>query len=107
MALAFVSCEEEETVKPASIFADKESVSIPAEGGSEKIMITSTRNWISTVYGEGITVAPSTGEASEEAVEVVITAEPNTESTTRKATVIFDAGSVETTVTVTQFAAGT
>lgn len=107
MALAFVSCEEEETVKPASIFADKESVSIPAEGGSEKIMITSTRNWTSTVYGEGITVAPNTGEASEEAVEVVITAEPNTESTTRKATVIFDAGSVETTVTVTQFAAGT
>ena len=102
-ALAFVSCEQNE-VQSASISTDKTSVSLPATGGEETIMVTSTRDWTVVVEGDnvsGITVSPTSGSASDAAVPVTVSADAN-EGERITAEIIFSAGSVSATVNFTQ-----
>ena len=99
-----VACEE--LFEEPSFELTKEALEIEAQGGSKSFDIVSSQAWTATSDAEWLTVEPSSGEGSESAVTVKVSAEKNDTDKERTATVTVSAGKLTGTVAVTQ-AAGT
>lgn len=101
------SCQKGELAQP-EMYTDKAVYEIAKEGGDVVIKLKATRDWTALVSPatslddvEGITVAPESGKASAEVVEVTVSAAANTEYA-RAAVISFIADNVSVAVTVNQ-----
>ena len=99
-----VACEE--LFEEPNFELTNEALEIEAQGGSKSFDIVSSQAWTATSDAEWLTVEPSSGEGSESAVTVKVSAEKNDTDKERTATVTVSAGKLTGTVAVTQ-AAGT
>ena len=105
--LAFWACQDEPVLPPAVNLAEDQAT-INAGGEATSVLIKPTRDWTATVAegGEWLTVTPSSGAASGEAVvEVKLSADPN-EGEDRSVKVTFTAGNINEILTVTQEGSG-
>ena len=103
---AAVSCKQEEVVETPSLELDKTSVSLAATSGEASFNVTTNQAWVATADADWVSLDPSSGEGSSEAVTVKVTAEDNESTEARTATVTVQAGELTKTVEVSQ-AAGT
>lgn len=101
------SCQKGELAQP-EMYTDKAVYEVAKEGGDVVIKLKATRDWTASVSPatslddvEGITVAPESGKASAEVVEVTVSAAANTEYA-RAAVISFIADNVSVAVTVNQ-----
>ena len=105
--MAFWACQDEPVLPPAVNLAEDQAT-INAGGEETSVLIKPTRDWTATVAEDGkwLTVTPSSGTASSEAVvEVKLSAEPN-EGEKRSVEVTFTAGNINEILTVTQEGSG-
>ena len=105
--LAFWACQDEPVLPPAVNLAEDQAT-ISAGGEETSVLIKPTRDWTATVAEDGkwLTVTPSSGTASSEAVvEVKLSAGPN-EGEKRSVEVTFTAGNINEVLTVTQEGSG-
>lgn len=105
--MAFWACQDEPVLPPAVNLAEDQAT-INAGGEETSVLIKPTRDWTATVAEDGkwLTVTPSSGTASSEAVvEVKLSAEPN-EGEKRSVEVTFTAGNINEVLTVTQEGSG-
>ena len=105
--LAFWACQDEPVLPPAVNLAEDQAT-INAGGEATSVLIKPTRDWTATIAegGEWLTVTPSSGAASSEAVvEVKLSADPN-EGEDRSVEVTFTAGNINEILTVTQEGSG-
>lgn len=105
--LAFWACQDEPVLPPAVNLAEDQAT-INAGGEETSVLIKPTRDWTATIAegGEWLTVTPSSGAASSEAVvEVKLSADPN-EGEDRSVEVTFTAGNINEILTVTQEGSG-
>lgn len=105
-AALLAGCKEEEPVVTPSIEVKPEVLSFSAEGTSKTVSVTANGSWKATIdYDENsgwLSVTPESGDASDNAVTVEITAEENTASEARNATVTFTNSSAYVRISVTQ-----
>lgn len=101
---AAVACEPEVEVTPV-LNVDKESVALEATAAEATFAVTSNQSWTATADQDWVTLEPASGEASDKAVTVKVTAEDNTVEEARTATVTVTAGELTKTVAVSQAAA--
>lgn len=100
---AAVACEPEPApVETPKLEVDKTAVSVEATSGEASFSITSNQSWVATADADWVSLDPSSGEASEEAVAVKVTAEDNETTKARKAIVTVKAGELTKTVEVSQ-----
>ena len=99
---AAVSCKQEEVVETPSLELDKTSVSLAATSGEASFNVTTNQAWVATADADWVSLDPSSGEASSEAVTVKVTAEDNESTEARTATVTVQAGELTETVEVSQ-----
>ena len=100
---AAVACEPEPApVETPKLEVDKTAVSVEATSGEASFSITSNQSWVATADADWVSLDPSSGEASEEAVAVKVTAEDNETTEARKAIVTVKAGELTKTVEVSQ-----
>jgi len=105
--MAFWACQDEPVLPPAVNLAEDQAT-INAGGEETSVLIKPTRDWTATIAegGKWLTVTPSSGAASSEAVvEVKLSAEPN-EGEKRSVEVTFTAGNINEVLTVTQEGSG-
>ena len=105
--LAFWACQDEPVLPPAVNLAEDQAT-INAGGEGTSVLIKPTRDWTATIAEgcEWLTVTPSSGAASSEAVvEVKLSADPN-EGEDRSVEVTFTAGNINEILTVTQEGSG-
>lgn len=105
--MAFWACQDEPVLPPAVNLAEDQAT-ISAGGEETSVLIKPTRDWTATVAEDGkwLTVTPSSGTASSEAVvEVKLSAGPN-EGEKRSVEVTFTAGNINEILTVTQEGSG-
>ena len=105
--MAFWACQDEPVLPPAVNLAEDQAT-ISAGGEETSVLIKPTRDWTATVAEDGkwLTVTPSSGTASSEAVvEVKLSAGPN-EGEKRSVEVTFTAGNINEVLTVTQEGSG-
>lgn len=105
LCIGFVSsCKDDDEVEINGITVDKEEITIDAEGGIEKISVSSNNQWVARVSEPWITVSPANGIGSavcDLAIDSTLT------NTVRKAQIHFTIDGRETKlVTVTQFGFG-
>lgn len=100
---AAVACEPEPApVETPKLEVDKAAVSVEATSGEASFSITSNQSWVATADADWVSLDPSSGEASEEAVAVKVAAEDNETTEVRKAIVTVKAGELTKTVEVSQ-----
>lgn len=105
--MAFWACQDEPVLPPA-VNLSEDQATISAGGEETSVLIKPTRDWTATVAEDGkwLTVTPSSGTASSEAVvEVKLSAGPN-EGEKRSVEVTFTAGNINEILTVTQEGSG-
>lgn len=106
MGLAVVACDPDDVVVTPALDVDKDAVSVGAEAGEASFNVTSNVDWTASADADWVvSVTPSSGKASEEAVVVTVAVEENVAYEERTATVTVTAGELKKTVTVTQAAA--
>ena len=76
-----------------------------AEGGESTFTVTSNKAWTAATEADWVTLAPTAGEASEEAVTVTVTVVANADYVERTAVITVTADDAEQTVTLIQAAA--
>lgn len=103
---AAVACKQDEPVETPKLDVDKTAVSLAATAGEASFNVTSNQSWVASADADWVSLEPASGQASEKAVAVKVTAEDNETTEARKATVTVKAGELTKTVTVNQ-AAGT
>ena len=103
---AAVACKQDEPVETPKLDVDKTAVSLAATAGEASFNVTSNQSWVATADADWVSLEPASGQASEKAVAVKVTAEDNETTEARKATVTVKAGELIKTVEVNQ-AAGT
>jgi len=99
------AAEKEEPAPAPRLDVDKESVSLTAEAGEASFNITSNQDWTAAADVDWISLDPASGAASDEAVQVSVTAGDNETEQERTATITVTAGTLTKTVTVSQAAA--
>ena len=100
---AIVACQEETLVTP-SLEVSRESLELTATSAEASFEVTANVAWTATADQDWVFLNPSSGEASDNAVTVTVTAENNT-GAARIATVTVTAGELIKTVALTQAAA--
>lgn len=103
---AAVACKQDEPVETPKLDVDKTAVSLAATAGEASFNVTSNQSWVASADADWVSLEPASGQASEKAVAVKVTAEDNETAEARKATVTVKAGELTKTVEVNQ-AAGT
>ncbi len=99
-----ISCSDSDEASVAGITVDKEEVTIGAEGGTEKIVVSSDYGWVASVSKPWIEFSPANGEGHAECTLIV---DSTLENTVRTAQIRFVAeGQESKTITVTQFGYG-
>ena len=102
-ALAMLSsCKEEEQLGPASVSLDPVEVSLTSETGAHAtVNLTATRQWTVNNIPDWLTVTPNTGEGSNKAQTVTITAKSNPDID-REANITFTIGFSDAVLKVKQ-----
>ena len=101
---AAVACKQDEPVQEPKLDVDKTAVTLQATAGEATFAVTSNQNWVATADADWVSMDPASGAASEKAVTVKVTADDNTTTEARTATVTVKAGALTKTVAVTQAA---
>ena len=101
---AAVACKQDEPVEEPKLDVDKTAVALQATAGEATFAVTSNQNWVATADADWVSMDPASGAASEKAVTVKVTADDNTTTEARTATVTVKAGALTKTVAVTQAA---
>ena len=104
-AMFFVSCKPQEDPVEPKLDVDNVSVALEALEGSGTFSVTSNQDWTASADKDWVSLDPPTGKASDKAVTVTVTAEDNTATEARTATVTIKAGELTKTVAVSQAAA--
>ena len=99
-----VACKQDEPVQEPKLDVDKATVEVAATAGEASFNVTSNQNWVASADADWVSLEPASGEASEKAVAVKITAEDNETTAAREATVTVKAGDLSKTVKVKQAA---
>ena len=99
---AAVACKQDEPVETPKLDVDKEAVAVAAVAGEASFNVTSNQSWVASADQDWVSVNPASGDASEKAVAVKVTAEDNETTEARIATVTVKAGELTKTVKVTQ-----
>lgn len=101
-AALFTGCKEEETTTP-SVTIDPATLTIPKEGKTETVTISSNRDWVAevpTAAQNWVKVTPSSGSATEsEVITIEVSANDAFE---RTAKVVFNASLTSATLEITQ-----
>lgn len=99
------SCkDDDETGIPGGIAVDKEEITIAAEGGTEKVAVSSNASWVASASKPWIAVSPANGLGS---AECSLAIDSTLENTSRTAQVRFSLeGQEPKVITVTQFGYG-
>ena len=101
---AAVACQEDLPVEEPALEVSTETVSVAATAGEATFNVTANQSWVATADADWVSMDPSSGDASEKAVTVMVTAEDNETTEARTATVTVKAGKLTKTVTVNQAA---
>ena len=101
---AAVACKQDEPVETPKLDVDKEAVAVAAVAGEASFNVTSNQSWVASADQDWVSITPASGDASEKAVAVKVTAEDNETTDARTATVTVKAGELTKTVKVTQAA---
>ena len=101
-----VACNQVEPVEEPKLEVDKATVEVAATAGEASFNVTSNQSWVAIADADWVSLEPASGEASEKAVAVKVTAEDNETTAAREATVTVKAGDLSKTVKVKQVAAG-
>ncbi len=104
MALAvsmFTACHQEEDWGAADIKLDRTTLTFTADGGSETIYLTTTRDWKAKDIPEWVLVDPESGKPSKDAIAITVTVAKN-EGYTRTCDIEFNGGIVTDGLTITQ-----
>lgn len=96
--LFLVSCEQD----PRVTLVSQPNVDLSADGSSAPISFTSNRPWTVSCSQPWVHIFPSSGEASDNAVQVVVRGDANTTYDDRRATVTIQAEGFVQTVLVKQ-----
>lgn len=99
------SCkDDDETGIPGGIAIDREEITIGAEGGTEKVAVSSHASWVASASKPWIAVSPANGLGS---AECSLAIDSTLENTSRTAQVRFSLeGQEPKMITVTQFGYG-
>ena len=98
------SCKDDDEGEISGITVDKEEITIGAEGGIEKITVSSGNSWVASVSRPWIEISPANGIGS---AECSLTIDSTLENTSRTVQVRFVVeGQDPRMVTVTQFGYG-
>ena len=102
---ATVACKQDEPVETPSLEVSQESLELTATEAEASFDVTSNVAWTATADQDWVSLDPASGDASKKAVAVTVTAEDNTATEARTATVTVKAGDLTKTVALTQAAA--
>ena len=89
---ATVACKQDEPVETPSLEVSQESLELTATEAEASFDVTSNVAWTATADQDWVSLDPTSGDASESAVTVTVTAENNTANEARTATVTVTAG---------------
>ena len=99
---AAVACKQDEPVVTPKLDVSGTSVSLAAASAEGSFTVTSNQKWTASADAAWVGLNPASGDASDKAVTVKVTAEDNTSAEARTATVTVKAGSLTKTVSVSQ-----
>lgn len=101
----FASCQDDdEKGISGGLTVDKEEITVGAEGGNEKIEVSSGVNWVASASRPWITISPANGDGPAECILIM---DSTLENTARTAQVRFNIDNGEPKiVTITQFGYG-
>jgi uncharacterized protein (TIGR02145 family) len=85
-----------------SVDISRSFATVRAGGEEVSLNITSNVDWIATTGNSWISVEPSSGVGADDPVTVLITASANAAESLREGSVVFNAGGVKKTFTITQ-----
>ncbi len=97
----FTACNPEEDWGAADIKLDRTTLTFTADGGSETIYLTTTREWKAKDIPEWVIVDPEIGQPSKKEIAITVTV-PKNEGYTRTCDIDFSGGIVSETLTITQ-----
>lgn len=94
------ACQDDEPAISGGLQLDKTEIAVNAEGGTEKVAVTSRNNWVASASQPWISVSPANGLGS---AECVLAIDSTLKNTARTAEIRFTADGYESQlVTVTQ-----
>ncbi|MCQ2138185.1 MAG: hypothetical protein MJY60_05720 [Bacteroidales bacterium] len=100
-ATILTGCHQEEDWGAADIKLDRTTLTFTADGGSETIYLTTTREWKAKDIPEWVIVDPESGKPSKEAIAITVTV-PKNEGYNRRCDIDFNGGIVSDGLTITQ-----
>lgn len=95
------ACNQEEDWGAADIKLDRTTLTFTADGGSETIYLTTTRDWKAKDIPEWVIVDPESGKPSKDAIAITVTVAKN-DGYTRECSIEFNGGIVSDGLTITQ-----
>ena len=101
-AAAAACTPQDEPVVTPKLDVSGSSVTLTATGAEGTFTVTSNQKWTASADASWVVVTPASGDASDKAVTVKVTAEDNTATEARTATVTVKAGDLSKTVSVSQ-----
>lgn len=96
-----VACNPEDVVTP-ELEVGVTSVQVTAESASSSFTVKTNQKWTASADATWVHINPASGEPSESPVKVTVTADDNTSSEVRRATITVKAGKLTETVAVNQ-----
>ena len=99
IALLVFACEKPQPVEDYTLSVDTQEITIPADGGSASVAVSSNGKWAVTSTDAWITFAPAEGEGN---ATITVSADKNTTEKARKGNVSVNGPSKKYTITVKQ-----
>ena len=102
---AAVACKQDEPVVEPILEVNKTAVALTATAGESTFNVTANNSWTASADADWVSLDPASGDASEKAVTVKVTADDNTATEVREATVTVKSADLTRTIKVKQAAA--
>ena len=102
---ASVACDKVEPVEEPVLEVNKTEVAVAATAAEGAFEVTANNAWTATADADWVSLTPAAGDGAEKAVKVKVTADDNTATEARTATVTVKSGALTKIVKVTQAAA--
>ena len=100
-----VACKQDQPVEEPILEVNKTAVALAATAGESTFNVTANNAWTASADADWVSLDPASGDASDKAVTVKVTAEDNTATEARTATVTVKSGDLTRSVKVSQAAA--
>ena len=100
-----VACKQDQPVEEPVLEVNKTAVALAATAGESTFNVTANNAWTASADADWVSLDPASGDASDKAVTVKVTAEDNTATEARTATVTVKSGDLTRSVKVSQAAA--